>query len=257
MIGHDINLRPDLVRNAQGGPRERLPLAAKRGGVIVHYTGEEPVPEGHDAQMTLLGRYAQYHALTRDWSSAPGHQPGDGIMYHLAVLRSGLLVALRDLEESLWHCGTERNASAFSLLVMVGGGQRATEAQLATARRTCDALLAINGLPRREVRGHLEESATECPGTLMDDLVRPYRAGTLAAPRPLTVDELLERAWRVNRDAVGEKDRAGILADNWGGDKVLVCERALLIAWQDGHVDIARVGNIVDHWQEDGTFQRY
>lgn len=182
-----VDLRGQLVRNPQGGPQERLPLAQKRGGVVIHHTGPDPVAAG--TEVMLLKAFANDHALRRDWSARlPGLQAGDGLMYHLVIGLDGTIYRTRDLDESLWHCGdtspADRNRTAFAVLLMVGGDQAATPAQLAAAVLVSDWLLALNGLPASEVRGHGEVSATDCPGPLLEQLVRPYRAGAFARPAP-------------------------------------------------------------------------
>lgn len=259
MIPYDLDLRSALVRNPDGGPNHALPLGQKRGGVVVHYSGGNPIPDDGPANLALLGSYAQYHALTADWSNEPGVQHGNGIMYHVAILRDGRVCWCRDLEDSLWHCATVRNRTAFSVLVMIGGNQHAAPVQLTMVRQVCDQLLAINGLARSEVRGHQEESPTACPGTLMQDFVLPYRATAPSAPN---LDAALESYWFTNKPRLGEKRQpgAGTLARDWGGAKVLLTDRGILAADEDGRVrEITARGldDLVTYWKADGSLHLF
>lgn len=175
---HD--LRGLLPRNAQGGPRWRVPLAQKRG-IVIHYFGP-PIGREQD-ERSLLQSAAHYH-VTANWGTgvasngSPVHITGDGLMYHLAIGRTGDLYWCRDVEEVLWHCGAwPANAEALAILVLLGGEQRATNHQLAALARVCTTWEQLGHGDRSTVRGHQELSPTSCPGTLMADFVLPYRRG--------------------------------------------------------------------------------
>ena len=124
---------------------------------------------------------ARYH-VAKDWSSDGSGLRGDGLMYHVAVGRDGTRYLCRDLESVLWHCGAwPENGTALAVLVIVGGADHATAAQLASLRGLCDEWLAAGHGTRGEVRGHQELSATSCPGTVQGDFVLPYREGSVRA----------------------------------------------------------------------------
>lgn len=166
--------RADLPRNARGGPNTQRPVASKLG-IVLHYNGPA-VPATMD-DWALIRADAAYH-IAKDWSLGElGVQQGDGLMYHLAIARDGRAWLTRSFNDCLWHCGTIKNYSALAWMLVMGGNQRATVAQLDTlARLTNEAVAAGLTMPST-VRGHMEESATSCPGTLMKDFVIPYRAG--------------------------------------------------------------------------------
>ncbi len=167
-----IDIRDQLARNADGGPNETCPLAEKRG-VIVHYNG----PAVHLDDRAQLRADAAYHCA-KDWG---GGQRGDGLMYHIAIGTNGEKWLCRDLGAVLWHCGAwPENRIALAVEVPIGEDQRATPAQLRALAEVCDDWLRADHGSRDDVKGHLEVSATSCPGTLMDDFVRPYRDGNLA-----------------------------------------------------------------------------
>jgi len=171
------DIRDQLARNADGGPHETCPLVEKRG-VIVHYNG----PAVRLDDRAQLQADAAYHCA-KDWG---GGQCGDGLMYHIAIGRNGEKWLCRDLGAVLWHCGAwPENRIALAIEVPIGDDQRATPAQLRALAEVCDDWLRAGHGSREDVKGHQEVSATSCPGTLMDDFVRPYRDGNLA-PGPVS-----------------------------------------------------------------------
>lgn len=175
-----VDVRDRLYRNGAGGPNRRVALAEK-WGVVIHYNG----PAVTGPTMDLLLADSLYH-VRKNWAAAgePAAR-GDGLMYHVAVGPDGTTYLCRDLEAVLWHCGAwPQNATALAVLVALGRGQRATAAQLAATRAVVDAWLAAGHGEREQVWGHQELSPTACPGSLMADFVRPYRAGTFGPAAP-------------------------------------------------------------------------
>lgn len=178
-----IDRRGELPRNPNGGPGTRVPLSEKRG-VVIHYNGP-PVPNHTDsaAAWQQIVNDAQYH-IARDWDDDPRNGRvlrGDGLMYHIAIGPQGEKWLCRDVESVLWHCGAwPQNATALSVMVPLGGDQRATREQLIALAEVCDDWLHQGrGTAARDVWGHQELQPTSCPGTLMEDFVLPYRAGTI------------------------------------------------------------------------------
>lgn len=185
-----IDRRADLPTNAKGGPRQTLPMGTKRG-IVFHYNGP-PVPQRRpDWDQVVFD--AQYHAFIKDWSPQTGIQHGDGLMYHMAVARDGTAWLTRSFEDVLWHCGTSKNRTALACYVNMGGMQRATGAQIATCARLSQEAMRVFGWSRRDITGHLEESSTDCPGTLMGDFVLPFRAGVVRPGEP--EDNVADGQW--------------------------------------------------------------
>lgn len=156
----------------QRGPYETIPLSAKRG-VVVHYRG---VVTDVNAGLASYKADATYH-VGKNWARR-GEAPilGSGIMYHIGIDGQGTVYLLRDLNRVLWHCGAwPQNENTLAIQLPLGGNQRATEAQLTALTRVVDAWLTFTKAPDSEVWGHQELSATDCPGTLMTDFVKPYR----------------------------------------------------------------------------------
>ncbi len=180
MVANPLNIRglEDvrhlMARNPNGGNAGRRALADIQGEVV-HFNGPD-VPDAsvRSDRSFVIDIIGPYHAQ-KDFGS--GHI-GDGVMYHVAVLRDGTKLWLRDFEMGLWHCGnTEWNEHAISIYVHLGINQRATDRQLQALREVVDDIRAAVGDGRDKVKGHMELSSTNCPGTLMADFVRPYRAG--------------------------------------------------------------------------------
>jgi hypothetical protein len=114
-------------------------------------------------------------------------------MYHMAVARDGTAWITRDFEASLYHCATAKNRSALAVFVVMGGMQRATAAQIATCARLAGDGIRAHGWDRADITGHMEESATSCPGTLMGDFILPFRAGIVRPGEP--GDNMAEGQW--------------------------------------------------------------
>lgn len=169
------DVRHLMARNPNGGNAGRRSLPDIHGWVY-HFNGPDvPDPSVRSDRSFVIDVIGPYHAQ-KDFGS--GHI-GDGVMYHIAILRDGTKLWLRDFEVGLWHCGnTPWNENSISIYVHLGINQRATSAQLQAAREVADDIRAFTGDGRDMARGHMELSSTNCPGTLMNDLVRPYRAAT-------------------------------------------------------------------------------
>lgn len=174
-----LDRRADLPRNPKGGPSHQRPVSTK-DGLVIHYNG--PAVPYTTEDFALLRADAYYH-IQKDWDLGElGVQHGDGLMYHLGIGRDGAAYLCRDFADVLWHCGTSKNSTALAMLVIMGGTQRATRAQLATLNRLCGEAIIAGLTTRARVTGHQEESATSCPGTLMADFILPFRQDEIGAP---------------------------------------------------------------------------
>lgn len=168
-----IDLRPELPRNPDGGPGRRID-AADKTGLVVHYNG--PAVPSTVNDVDWIRRIVAYH-LAKNWNPGGQHVAGDGVMYHRAVGRDGRVYRMRDDGEVLWHSGAwPENETHLSVYVILGGDQRATPRQLTALHDLVDEWLRSgSGRTRDRVIGHQEVDWTECPGTLMEDFVLPYR----------------------------------------------------------------------------------
>lgn len=101
----------------------------------------------------------------------------NGSAYH-EFIHEDTVYQVRNYQAVLPHCGNKAwNYRSIAIHIPVGVGQRASARTLQTlAERTSDHLKALS-LNRNSAVGHQEVGASECPGLLMDDFVRPYRAG--------------------------------------------------------------------------------
>lgn len=159
------------------GPRERRLLSQKRG-LVLHYSG--PPVANRTGTLAVLQAEARYH-VGKNWAAA-GQPPvyGDGLMYHVAIGDDGVRYLCRDLDTVLWHCGAwPQNALALSVHIPIGGQQRATQAQRASLIALIDEWRVATGTPLSDIWGHQELQPTSCPGTLMADIIYPYRNGSL------------------------------------------------------------------------------
>ena len=136
-----IDIRGELQRNADGGPGQRVSLAAKRG-VVVHYAG--PRADLARPVLEVLQSEAAYHCgKVWGWGPAGGRCTGMGLMYHLSIGPEGGKFLCRDIEAVLWHCGTwPKNAAALAVHVLIGGEQHVTVVQRRALYEVCEAWIA-------------------------------------------------------------------------------------------------------------------
>lgn len=197
------DIRHLLKRNPNGGSEGRMALSQKHGAVI-HFNG--PDVSATDDREFIIDVIAPYHA-SKDFSRAgDGSAIGDGIMYHVGIGRNGEKFLMRDLEAGLWHSGSSWNTHSLALFFPIGINQRATPAALRAAWEVLDDWRRFTKGLRGGVLGHQELSSTNCPGTLMADLVRPYRIDSdapvivLPGPAPSTPGAQLD-PWRFDEAA--------------------------------------------------------
>lgn len=161
-----------------GSPVSNIGTRKKDLGVVIHYSGP--------ATALGMGRASLYDQVVAEirYQMRPGlYSPGfavNGYMYH-AVVWEDTLYIIRNWDAALWHAAEyNHNMRSYSIHVPIGEGQRASRRTIQTLAEVTDDLLGGIGKGRGGwCLGHKEISATACPGTLMDDFVRPYRAGTL------------------------------------------------------------------------------
>lgn len=230
-----IDVRAQLYRNTDGGPNRSVPLASKRG-LIVHWNGPTV---GADDRRTLMADSA-YHALQKDWSPETGIQHGDGLMYHIAIGQDGALYWCRDLGAVLWHCGAwSENEIALSVLVLCAASREPTEWQLASLRAVCDRWLVTDHGPRSAIKGHVEVSATDCPGPVLLPWVRAYRKEPGV---PVDEDDIrLEAMYQREKAMLGLKRHKAWFTRPYYTGNVLWADRGL-VAPTVALTDIVRQG---------------
>ena len=128
---------------------------------------------------------ADYH-IQKNWGTPEDPASANGIQYHYGCWEDTIYI-LRNADAKLWHCGDgvaedSYNYSVIAVNVPISTNERATARTLQTLREFCEDELQRQGLSTSEIRGHQEISPTTCPHSLMDDFVRPYRAGEELGP---------------------------------------------------------------------------
>lgn len=160
-----IDVRGQLAWNPAGGTDQR---SSPKRGIIIHYSG--PAVNRTRDTLELLKEYAELHI--GDYLNERS------IAYHYDIGNDARIRKLRDDDAVLWHCGSwPENATYYAVHVMLGAGQDATPAQLASLTALVEYLRDRDGIARQAVKGHQEVNSTSCPGTLMETFVLPYRAG--------------------------------------------------------------------------------
>lgn len=150
------------------------PHTAKSWGVVEHYNGG-PTPErAWKDPVAWIKFLCDLHAQVGRFS------PGwyfNGLAYH-EVTVFGVVYWVRNWRSKLPHCGnTQRNADTVANHTPIGGSQQAAQSTLRTRTLRNNAHLASMRVGRSRCVGHQEVGSSLCPGTMMADFVRPYRAG--------------------------------------------------------------------------------
>lgn len=163
----------DLRDQMPGSPSANQGAANKTEGCTVHWNGPPTGVKTKAEAVQLWKNDAAYH-MRIDWG---GGARANGIQYHYGVWGDTLYI-LRDYTAILWHCGnTYYNTRSPAINVPIGQGERVDGQTLATLQAAVERINSDWGVAKRKVFGHQEITATECPGTLMGDFVRPFRAG--------------------------------------------------------------------------------
>ncbi|MEV2274024.1 peptidoglycan recognition family protein [Nocardiopsis sp. NPDC049922] len=144
--------------------------ADPESGLVVHYNGPATGLTGH-------GDCVAYWKATRD-----GHVSGNGwadIGYSFGISTEGGIFEGRGLNRYQAAQGTTSgNRNWYSVSLMIGEGERPTDAQIDGVRRLRARLMSEHGVSGR-VLGHRDFSSTSCPGSLLYDLVED---GTFEQP---------------------------------------------------------------------------
>ena len=163
----------DLRGQMPGSPAANQGTANKTEGCTIHYNGPPTGVKTKEQAIQLWKNDAAYH-MRMDWG---GGARANGIQYHYGVWGDTLYI-LRDYAAILWHCGnTYYNTRSPAINVPIGAGEHAGPGTLRTLAAAVERINSDWGVAKRAVFGHQEITPTECPGTLMNDFVRPFRAG--------------------------------------------------------------------------------
>ena len=142
--------------------------------IIIHHNAIETKPDYNPLE--LYKQEAQYH-YNKDWGNGV---MGSGIMYHYTIDREGHIYFCRNLGEALWHCGNYRK-NLESIAICLDGhltNQKPSTAQLVTLAEFLRGLCTQHPeFPAgfKDVFGHREISATNCPGDNLIEFVKDFR----------------------------------------------------------------------------------
>src|SRR5215212_2470211 len=179
----------DLRGQIPGDPAANQGAKEKTKGIVVHYNGDPNgytgVASGQRTSQEVYAADADYH-IQKNWGTPEDPASANGIQYHYGCWEDTIYI-LRNADAKLWHCGDgvaedSYNYSAIAVNIPISTNERATARTLQTLREFCEDELQRQGLSTSEIRGHQEISPTTCPHSLMDDFVRPYRAGEELGP---------------------------------------------------------------------------
>ena len=156
--------------------------STKGCGVIVHYNGDATPTRAWEDPVEwirfITGIHQQPGRFAAGWTF-------NGCAYHEFVF-GNTVYRVMNYGAVLPHSGNlQRNYDTLALHVAIGGSQRANARTLQTLQERIDAHLKAMNKGRARCFGHQEIVATQCPGTLMNDFVIPYRNGkNWSAPAP-------------------------------------------------------------------------
>ena len=173
----------DLRGKIPGAAQPNQGSQKKYSGSVIHYNGDPSgytgVASGRVSPVAVYAADARYH-MQKNWGSASSPAWANGIQYHYGVWGKTLYI-LRNPLGILWHCGGwPWNASATAFNIPISNGERASRDTLLTLAGAVEKENRAQGLTHKNTYGHYEVGLpTQCPHSLMDDFVRPFRAGTL------------------------------------------------------------------------------
>lgn len=162
------DLRPRL--NVLDRPLCRRRRRGAVTSVTLHYNGP---PVGAFGQPEHEIR----HIVEVDVPSQQERLGADSLMYHLVVLSDGQIHQTRGFELQAWHCRNfDGNEHSIAVHLPLGGKQDATAIQWERTTALFSALIDEYRLDGRQaVKGHMEWSATLCPGMLLMNRLRAWR----------------------------------------------------------------------------------
>jgi len=144
--------------------------------IILHHDAVEVTPN-YDPLVRYKSE-AKFH-YNKDWNG-DGKADGSGIMYHYKIDYDGNLYFCRNLGEALWHCGNyQKNLE--SIAICLDGhltNQKPSKAQLVTLAEFLRGLSTQHPeFPAsfKDIFGHREISATNCPGDNLIKFVQDFR----------------------------------------------------------------------------------
>jgi len=142
--------------------------------IVIHHNAIETKPNYNPIE--LYKQEAQYH-YNKDWGNGV---MGSGLMYHYTIDRNGNIYFCRNLGEALWHCGNYRK-NLESIAICLDGhltNQHPSTAQLVTLAEFLRGLCTQHPeFPAdfKDIFGHREISATNCPGDNLIEFVKDFR----------------------------------------------------------------------------------
>lgn len=147
---------------------------APRSGIVIHYVGGTAISRGaHTACRAQVRSWHTYHRTGNGWA---------GLGYHYCICHHGIVMTGRGLHRTGAHA-PGANASHIGILIMLGGTQTPTLAQL-TAVSAFRAWLAARHVRSANASPHSAWISTSCPGTNLRDRTRTNNWGTGLAPAP-------------------------------------------------------------------------
>ncbi|MFC5212581.1 N-acetylmuramoyl-L-alanine amidase [Streptomyces coerulescens] len=229
-----------VTRTQLGWPASAAPAQSSTKGVKVHY-------EGAPVSLKLLDDHdlciAKWKAIRKDHLANEEENYSD-IAYNYGACPHGHLLEGRGLDKRTGANGNQAlNRAHYAICGLVGseGLTKPTDAMLGAIHDGIE-LLRRHGAGK-EIKGHRDGFATQCPGTHLYAWVQkgaPRPGGSTPVPGPRPVIDLS----KVIAAALHDPDKAGTPV-SYGGvrtvEKALVAEGLLESRYADGHFGGATV----------------
>lgn len=194
----------DLRGSLPGDPNGNWDTSTKTLGVVQHHNGP-PVPAwAWDDPVgwikVIVRGHQQYGRFAAGWTFT-GQSAYHEFVFGDTIYRTNNYGA------TLPHCGNrEWNYRSLAMHIAIGGSQRADKRTLQTAAERAQDHLDAIGVGKSGFKGHQEVGSSNCPGTLMGDLVLPFRRGEDfgdgETEDPVTVppgtEKIKEVLWAIN-----------------------------------------------------------
>lgn len=131
--------------------------------IIIHHSAS--------SQSTTVDQIRDWHVKGNGWSD---------IGYHFIILADGSVEAGRHINRTGAHCKGQNKGSIGVCVVGNTNSEPPTAPQIESLWGKLKMLMEDYNLDRRNIYGHKDFGATECPGNMLYALLQQFKQGLLA-----------------------------------------------------------------------------
>lgn len=177
-----------VPRKYFGWPVSAAKKANPQLGVVLHYDGlgQNLLTKTHNECTRYWKSVRSYHVNRRGWAD---------IGYSYGVCPHGIAFEGRG-DKRVQAAQEGANSSYYSVSLMLGEGEKPTDKQIATCKDLIDYLHKEYG-NSKTVKGHKDFNSTDCPGTIIYQLIRDGVFSSVSKPSDIElIQEALNKAGR-------------------------------------------------------------